>query len=255
MNTGICKLCKEEKELLKKSHIVPDFIYKLSGMFDDKHRIHTFDPKEFLEKQKVKKVQSGIYESDILCQKCDNNVIGTNYESYARKAIYGGALPESECPECDTIGDVKPVLTICRNVDYRKYKLFLLSVLWRSHHCTDEFFNEIKLQSENEERIRNMILSGNPGEYNDFPVCIATFAAADTIPPDLMITPHRMEAEGLITHTFIFGGMVYLFFEGLNIQQQQIEFMVMRPDNILKVYHFNDKMGWDFLLRFAGFHD
>jgi hypothetical protein len=32
-----CKLCGNNKKLLKKSHIVPDFMYQ--NLFDEKHRI------------------------------------------------------------------------------------------------------------------------------------------------------------------------------------------------------------------------
>ena len=33
----ICKLCLKEKKLLKKSHIIPKFMYK--GLFDENHKI------------------------------------------------------------------------------------------------------------------------------------------------------------------------------------------------------------------------
>lgn len=33
--TGICNLCLKEKKLIKKSHIISEFLYRQSGMYDD----------------------------------------------------------------------------------------------------------------------------------------------------------------------------------------------------------------------------
>lgn len=42
---GSCKLCLEEKILLKKSHIIPEFMYK--DLYDENHKLISFDNEKF----------------------------------------------------------------------------------------------------------------------------------------------------------------------------------------------------------------
>lgn len=136
--TGICKLCLKEKELLKKSHIVPDFIYRESEIYDAKHRIRSFTKDDVLAGRKVKLEQSGIYVANILCANCDNVVIGS-YERYASMAIYGKAVPVEKSPKCENYLIGAETITICENVDYRQFKLFLLSIFWRASIISQSF--------------------------------------------------------------------------------------------------------------------
>lgn len=62
---GICNLCLKEKELIKKSHITPEFMYKNSGIYDDKHRMLSFDKEDVLQNRKIKKEQKGVYDCGI----------------------------------------------------------------------------------------------------------------------------------------------------------------------------------------------
>lgn len=59
---GRCKLCLGEKELCKKSHIIPDFMYQ--DIFDDKHRLLLVQSENGSIQQKGIR-QSGEYEGDI----------------------------------------------------------------------------------------------------------------------------------------------------------------------------------------------
>ena len=54
-----CRLCLEDKNLLKKSHIIPNFLY--SSLFDEKHRIHQVSIKN-VQKLSDKILQSGEYD-------------------------------------------------------------------------------------------------------------------------------------------------------------------------------------------------
>src|SRR5229473_2688230 len=122
-----CKLCLEEKTLLKQSHIIPDFMYQ--ELFDEKHQFYrskTPNPDNY------SKLPTGEYDQNILCTECDNVRIG-QLEDYARKVLYGGkvAVPES----LTFMNQVNPhgmKYTYCQNINHKKFKLFLLSILWRA---------------------------------------------------------------------------------------------------------------------------
>lgn len=249
--TGTCNLCLKEKELIKKSHIIPDFLYRQSEMYDDKHRMYSLTKDDILKNRKIKQEQSGIYDSYILCKDCDNRIIGS-YEKYASDAIYGTNIPLEHCPDCINYGDTYPVLSICRNVDYTKYKLFLLSILFRASITKDDFFDEVKLSTENQNNLRKMIYEGNPREFNDFPFLVSTFATSNDIPTDICISPAKSEQNGNITYTFVFAGMSFLFYEGDNLETDEFDLFAMKPDNILKIFHLNGEHGKQYFNRIAG---
>ena len=58
-------------------------------IFDEKHRLHEVEvTKGSIREDKLR--QSGGYEDQILCQTCDNKILG-KLEKYARMVLYGGA--------------------------------------------------------------------------------------------------------------------------------------------------------------------
>jgi hypothetical protein len=163
-----CRLCLKEKQLIKKSHIIPDFMYR--DLYDENHQIFSFNPLELATgKARIKRPSSGDYEGGLLCAACDNNLLGY-YENYARKAMYGGLLRQDESPICENFINNEGVrYSVCKNLDYKKYKLFLLSILWRASISSRPLFDAIKL-GDHEEKIRLMILNGNPGDISDYPI-------------------------------------------------------------------------------------
>ena len=123
-----CSLCGKEKTLLKKSHIIPDFMY--DGLYDEKHFISMVRVQDW---KKVGKKPTGIYDQNILCEDCDNGIIG-KYETYGSKILNGGNLPEKDTPKYNIERDERGASKInFKNLDYSKLKLFFLSILWKGH--------------------------------------------------------------------------------------------------------------------------
>ena len=59
---GTCKLCQNEKLLLNKSHIIPEFMY--DSLFDSDHKAMVFSPSDrLMGKGIVQKPSTGEYES------------------------------------------------------------------------------------------------------------------------------------------------------------------------------------------------
>jgi hypothetical protein len=80
MQKGKCKLCLEHKDLCKESHIIPMFLYKF--LVSENNKI------VYIDAQKSRFKFNGEYEGNILCQNCDNVVIG-NLDNYFAKFIHG----------------------------------------------------------------------------------------------------------------------------------------------------------------------
>jgi len=252
MTRGICNLCKLEKELIKKSHIIPDFVYRNSGMFDDKHRLKSFSKEDLLSSKKPKLEQTGVYDGGILCANCDNVVIG-KYEKYASDVIYGKNLSEENQIKCTDYKDDDVLYSICENIDFKNYRLFLLSILFRASISKDSFFDNVQISKANLEHLRKMIYTGNSGNYNDFPFTVTSLTQLEKVSADLIVNPSKIEVDGLIKYNFIFGGMLYTFFERKNLDTYKFDSLLIRPENneliILHLYglegqkYFRDLIG------------
>jgi len=91
-NMSICKLCLQDKELIKKSHIIPRFINKV--LFDDdKNRFYVVHkiPEKGIDKAKLE--HDWGYESELLCGDCEN-LIG-KLETCASNILVNKCLPDS----------------------------------------------------------------------------------------------------------------------------------------------------------------
>ena len=156
---AMCSLCLQDKELIKRSHIIPDFMYQ--EIFDDKHRLVRFSKDNF---PRHSTPPTGEYESDLLCADCDNRLLG-GFESYGRQVLYGGNIPVQmqNFRQSDGL-----TFTQVTGINYLKFKLFLLSLLWKASISKRDFFKNVQL-GPYQEILRKMLLEKNPESHNAFP--------------------------------------------------------------------------------------
>lgn len=248
-STGKCKLCGNKRPLLIKSHIIPEFMY--SGLFDKDHKLNLLSPAQYVNgNKKVIRPSSGEYEGGILCQKCDNDVIG-QYETYARQALFGGMLPPEEAPVFQDIRTPNGIKTRCSNISYKKFKLFLLSILWRASISKRPFFKEVKL-GPHEDRIRQMIFNGDPKAYDEYPVVFFTFLNDRSIPPDLVGQPGINRTEKGISYIFIIGGITYVFHVSNHSIPPMFLSYTLLPTNEMTLLHISKGKAWRLLQMYFG---
>jgi len=144
MGGDICKLCKKEA-VLRYSHILPEFFYL--PLYDKQHRTVSVQ-----SDQKEKLVQKGIREY-LLCQECETRF--SRYENYAATLI-------KKIPTF--LKDKSGLFVGSNGVDYEKFKLFQLSMLWRASVSQTKMFANVKLGNNHEERIRRILNDENPGK-------------------------------------------------------------------------------------------
>src|SRR5262245_18984532 len=175
-----CRLCCLTKPLLKRSHIIPDFMYK--GLYDSKHRINKVAPASLLRgRPRIERPRTGEYEADILCNTCDNNILGS-YESYAQ-LLYERKRAPANLITKEFTNSTGFSFTQLVNIDYTRFKLFLLSILWRASISSRPFFKEVKL-GPYENNIRKMIFEGNADGQETFPILLISWELADSVPGD-----------------------------------------------------------------------
>ncbi len=162
-----CKLCLKERPLIKKSHIIPrQFFHEVSknigkGFGDVSHgdtvgRIYS-------KKTKSKQVPSGIHVPNILCEECEQK-LGV-FDNYAQTVLLKGKFIKND----------ENTLWKLPTVDYKKLKLFFLSILWRSHICNNPFFKEVSLTESLESELRKIIIREEPGDENNFPIFLRKY--------------------------------------------------------------------------------
>jgi hypothetical protein len=233
-----CRLCLQEKKLVKKSHLIPDFMYQ--DLYDESHRFYSMVIDAWWKKILLKsRNHTGEYEGGILCVDCETKVLGL-YESYASKAMYGGTFSRKEenpvCKKYHNSGG--PDFTQVVNIDYAKFKLFLLSVLWRASISSREFFAEVDLGSD-EETLRQMILSGNPGKVEDFPVLVVTYAQEKKLPFDVIANPQlRVDSNGNSFYIMLISAFIYSFYlPTVNGYPPSLKDCTIIPENRMNILH------------------
>jgi hypothetical protein len=247
-----CNLCLQEKKLLKESHIIPEFFYVKSGLYDEKHYINKIEIQELKRSQHVGRIPKGEYESGILCKECDNELIG-RLENYGRKVIFGGLSINETVSYKNLINpNDGQEFTKFENVNYTKFKLFLLSILWRACVSKRETFKEADISVEDKERIRLMLINGNAGKINEYPIIILSYVNDSQFPTDLIIQPIKSVTPEKSLITFFIGGFVFIFnvtndYRNIN----EIEDITITPEDKMTIMHLPHGKAWDLILQFT----
>ncbi len=239
-----CRLCGLEKRLVD-AHIIPDFMYH--ELYDENHWLYKVVLGNPIEHSKI---PTGEYDPNILCEDCDVGRIG-QFEDYAAKVYTTGAGIESTNIHCK---DINVTITHTKNIDYKKFKLFLLSILWRSSITKRELFSEVKL-GPYEASIRDMIYYEDPKEPTDFP-CLILLIRSDVQWASELIKPPTRSIDRFHTrYHFLIGGVSYIYYVGEKIDLP--EFIIsgaVNKSNEMKLFHVNKGEGQELLKTYLGFN-
>src|SRR5437868_2676993 len=118
---GTCKLCGKSRDLCN-SHVVPELCYL--ACYDSLHRSTKFQA----DPNTKRIIQKGLREY-LLCQECETHLSGieNDFKTYWYDTP---ALPER----------IRTPVVKITGFDYRVFKLFHLSILWRASVATTKEF-------------------------------------------------------------------------------------------------------------------
>lgn len=195
-----CKLCNEDKEL-RNSHIIPESLYK--PLYDEKHRaIQLSNPNGIGEENKRKSLQKGIREK-LLCHDCEQ-LLNDRYEKYFKKLWFDDkVLPETMDEDCSIR---------LKDIDYHKFKLFHLSVLFRAAISTLPEFQQVNL-GPHENTLRDIIKNDIFVPDDKYVIlCHALTKNNSEIQYGLITNPFKLrQPNGYISYGFCFGGCVWYY--------------------------------------------
>jgi hypothetical protein len=124
------KLCKNDYEILaKKSHLIPKFLYKNIIKNKDKpidKFIYKVKEKKVFDPKKIS--PDGYFENDIFCINCEK--IFKYLEDYFSSVVFN-KVKNKLTPFREEIFRNNLRCIKFTNFDNKKFKLFLLSILWR----------------------------------------------------------------------------------------------------------------------------
>jgi hypothetical protein len=213
-------------------------------LFDEKHRLHEVEvTKGKTLKDKLR--QTGGYEEQILCQTCDNKILG-KLETYARMVLYGDVPRKMQTQ----VHDVGFTCTYCGDIDYSRFKLFLLSLLWRASISKLPIFKNVNL-GLHEDKIRQMIFHSNPDKPNKYPCVMITYLNLKKLPHQFISQPGLSRDSGGYTYLFLIGGILYIFF----VSQHNIPSWAdcaINQNGELRLIHMTHRVASKIINKFLG---
>lgn len=190
----ICALCKHPKQL-RKSHILPEFLY--DPLYDEKHRFNVLT----IRLEETNRIEQKGVREKLLCDDCE--LLFSRYERYASLVIKGGAPNVAHRRDGSII--------FLSGLDYKQFKLFQLSLLWRAGASKLQFFDRVQL-GPHLERIGRMLLSQEPGPFDQYACLMWGITLQPGKIPGLMIQPGKLRVLNYTTYQFVFGGLVWVYF-------------------------------------------
>lgn len=241
---GICKLCQKEKKL-RRSHIFPEFMYQ--NIYDENpKRFYSLnvDLEELLNSTK-RIEQKGIREY-LLCDSCE--VKFSKNEEYAAETIYAKRnqnetyiVSQSETPNKDYW------LYEYAGFSYEKFKLFLMSLLWRI--VISDSYQTPSVRPDLLEKLRLSLLDEDPLDYDDFGCLVQVVKySKNKLVSKFILQPYVTRGlDSDIINVLIDGFMYSFYLTSKEINQVQKDFF-LKPDGTMKIVGrliFNDKSLWN----------
>ncbi len=123
-------------------------------------------------------------------------------EDYSRRVLYGGVeITMATASKCILVD----------NVNYEKFKLFQMSLLWRAGVSKRSEFSNVTL-GPHADKLRKLIYSGDPGEPHQYGCMIIVSAEMQQILRQLIILPDMLKMSGHWCVRFMLGGLFWIFF-------------------------------------------
>jgi len=135
----------------------------------------------------------------LLCRDCEQRL--KVFEDYFYEIWYASPrLPVAVQPKWITLSDL----------DYERFKLFHLSLLWRASAACRAEFNSADL-GPHEDKIRRMLLDRVPGRFDEYSLTGAILVLPDSraVCHDLIAAPFGSRIDGHRCYRAIYAGCVW----------------------------------------------
>jgi hypothetical protein len=211
-NTGICRLCLQQTTL-RNSHILPEFFYL--NLYDQLHRAVNVP-----SNAKEKIIQKGLREY-LLCQKCETKF--SKYERYASRLLQG--IPKF-------LKDPSGCFVYSDKVNYKNFKLFQLSLLWRA--SVSKEFVQVNL-GKHEEKVRRMLDEETPGSFLDYGCWLVMYPNPKKI-KRIIWSPATVKLDGHNGYKFMIGDLMWYFFVTSHKPKTEFRSFFLQESGLLRIW-------------------
>ena len=156
-----CKFCGSESALIK-AHIIPAGFFRRIQQGKETLELITNRAGEYTKKSPV-----GVYDQTIVCKECE--AIWQEWDNYAQQL-----LAEEPLNGLARYHGNQKICYVVDNFEYRKLKLFFISMVWRASVSSHKFFSRISL-GQFEDIAKQHIVNSDPGDSEDFSVVVSKF--------------------------------------------------------------------------------
>jgi hypothetical protein len=212
----VCRLCLQQSEL-RDSHVLPELLYH--ALYDARHRAMRVAPA--LGAQAV--IQRGIRER-LLCDSCEQRL--SRWEDYGARVL--------RRLEAATSGVGPGVAVVLSSIEYNRFKLFQMSLLWRIAASRHSLFAAVEI-GPHQERLRNALANARPGPSFDYGCIIASLVRPNglghVIPP-----PRCLRLDGHRAVLLLAGGVYWIFFVSAHASASLGRDLFLSEDGELRVW-------------------
>ena len=180
-----CKFCGNDKPLIK-AHVIPAGFFRRLRKGQNALEYITNKAGEYNRRSPI-----GVYDGTIVCNECES--IWRDWDDYAQKL-----LAEEPLNAQARFHDGQKIAYIVRDFDYKKLKLFFISMIWRASVSSHQFFSKVSL-GHFEDIAKQHIANGDPGDNQDFSTVLAKFDHPSAKP---ILDPHEDSFSGVHYYRF-----------------------------------------------------
>jgi hypothetical protein len=183
--------------------------------------------------------------------KCENEIIG-KYEKYGAEILFSTVLPSSIGPKISShFNHLGQSWSSCKNIDYVKFKLFWLSILWKCSISTRNFFKEVNL-GKHSENIRNMLLYDDPGNEFEYPFSIWTTVHDKSIPIDYGIQPRKIKSDCHTIYILPISGLIIGYYVSSHDKPKEVMDLTIKKNGTINIAHVSRNEFWGFVAAYLG---
>jgi hypothetical protein len=203
------------------------------GVRDSDNRMLLVDLKN---NNKERPHYSGIFEKHILCGACENKLLG-ELDQYAYNFLFKDSKIKMNKKRTE---DGLRMIEI-ENINYTKYKLFLLSIVWRSHISKHSFFKGFDIGAHSE-ALRKMILFNSPGPDTDYKISVMGIKDASDELLRVVVNPQIRPFDNGHLATFFISGFIYFIALG-EIEFKSFELSLLKENGNINIPIVDKKQG------------
>jgi len=225
-----CKLCGGRGPL-RRSHILPEFLYE--SLYDEKHRYVGIRPDP---DSKNPFEQLGLREY-LLCGGCEGRL--SVWETYAANVLRN--LPDTAQARPGEVVEV-------RDVDYTRFKLFQLSLVWRAGVATHASFAEAAL-GPHLGNIRDLLNNEDPGHRARYGCVLIGFRGGSVA--RVGRPPISCRIDGQRSLLFLMAGLIWVFVVSSHSESMKGQASFLGPEGVLRI-HIGNETAQEFLASVGG---